>query len=290
MKTIKIAVLSVLCLTVLLAACAPAATSTGGKLGITVSILPQQYFVERIGGELVEVNVMVGPGMDPHTYEPTPAQMEMLAGSQLYFSIGVEFEDAWLAKFQDTNPDLLIIDSGAGIEKIPMSAESDHGEGEMDPHIWLSPANVRVLAQNIANALITADPQNHELYQKNLTGFLQDIDALDQEIHNTLDPLPNRKFITFHPAWGYFARDYDLEQIAIEVGGNEPSAAELADLINAAKTNDIHVIFAQPEFNAKTAETIAREINGQVILISPLAENWLEAMRSITQSFAGSLK
>ena len=289
-KNIIFSIITIFSVGISFAACSTAPDSESGKLGVTVSILPQKYFVERIGGDLVEVNVMVGPGMDPHTYEPQPAQMQSLATSQLYFSIGVEFEDAWLAKFQDTNPNLKFIDTSAGIEKIPMTTEENNEEGEMDPHIWLSPANVRSIAQTLAAALSEADPQNSAIYQNNLNVFLQDIDALDEEIRASLDPLISRKFITFHPAWGYFARDYNLEQISIEVGGNEPSAAEMADLIKVAKEDDIHIIFAQPEFNTKAAETIATEIDGQVILISPLAENWLENMKVITRSFSGALK
>ncbi len=294
-KTFLLTLVGIFSIGITLGACSTAKIPESGKIGVTVSILPQKYFVERIGGDLVEVNVMVGPGMDPHTYEPQPAQMESLATSQLYFSIGVEFEDAWLAKFKDTNPELKFIDVSSNIEKIPMTAEEhheegEHEEGEMDPHIWLSPANVRIIAQTMAAALSEVDPQNSTIYQNNLNDFLMDIDTLDEEIRTSLDPLTSRKFITFHPAWGYFARDYDLEQISIEVGGNEPSAAEMADLINTAKADSIHIIFAQPEFNTKAAETIAAEIDGRVIFISPLAENWLENMKIITQSFASALQ
>ena len=258
------------------------------KLDVTVSILPEAYFVERIGGDLVDVNVMVGPGESPHTYEPQPAQMEDLAASKLYFAIGVEFEDVWLGKFADTNPDMKIVDASATIQRIPMTASGK--EGILDPHVWLSPANVRIIAQNIETALSEEDPANSDFYKENLDGFLQDIDALDEEISASLGTLTARKFITFHPAWGYFARDYDLEQIAIEVGGNEPSASEMADLITTAKENQIQIIFAQPEFSTKASETIADEINGQVILVSPLAENWLDNMKLITESLSSALK
>lgn len=260
------------------------------KLNVTVSILPEQYFVERIGGDLVNVNVMVGPGEEPHTYEPQPVQMEELASAKIYFSIGVEFEDAWLGKFAETNPDMKIIDVGAAIKKIPMTASEGGEEGELDPHIWLSPANVRIIAQNIEVALSEEDPANSYTYKANLDEFLQDIDTLDEEISTDLSTLNARKFITFHPAWGYFARDYDLEQIAIEVGGNEPSAAEMANLITTAQENQIQIIFAQPEFSTKASETIADEINGQVILVSPLAENWLDNMKLITESLSSALK
>ncbi|MGV8025736.1 MAG: metal ABC transporter solute-binding protein, Zn/Mn family [Anaerolineaceae bacterium] len=290
--------ISFLVITAALMACSPRQAVDSGKIAVTVSILPQKYFVERIGGDLVDVNVMVGPGEEPHTFEPQPSQMEALSNSQIYFTIGVEFEDAWLAKFKDANPEMKFVDTSAGIAKIPMTAEEHHDEdaetahelGELDPHIWLSPANVKVIAQTIATALSDNDPQNSSSYQENLNAFLADVDNLDQEIRSSLDTLSTRQFITFHPAWGYFAQDYDLEQITIEIGGNEPSASELATLISYAKENDIHFIFAEPEFSTKSAETIANEINGQVILIDPLAEDWLENIKNVAQSLSNTLQ
>ncbi|HAF62854.1 MAG TPA: cation ABC transporter substrate-binding protein [Anaerolineaceae bacterium] len=280
-----------------LIACTSTADPSSEKMEITVSILPQKYFVERIGGDLVHVNVMVGPGEEPHTFEPQPSQMQALSISRIYFTIGVEFEDAWLAKFEDANPTMKIVDSSTGIEKMVMSTEEHvttgedaHPQGELDPHIWLSPGNVKIIAQTIATALSDVDPKNSTTYQSNLEIFLQDINTLDQDIRTSLDSLPSRQFITFHPAWGYFARDYNLEQVAIEVGGNEPSAAELANLINYARQHDIHFIFAEPEFSTKSAETIAQEIDGEVILISPLEENWLENMSLIAQTLTRVLQ
>ena len=289
--------ISFLVITAALMACSPRQAVDSGKIAVTVSILPQKYFVERIAGDLVDVNVMVGPGEEPHTFEPQPSQMEALSNSQIYFTIGVEFEDAWLAKFKNANPEMKFVDTSAGIEKVALlespsnqSATTSNHEGELDPHIWLSPANVKVIARTITDTLSSNDPQNSSVYQNNLESFLTDIDNLDQEIRNSLDTLSTRQFITFHPAWGYFARDYDLEQIAIEVGGNEPSASELANLVSYAKENDIHFIFAAPEFSTKSAETIANEINGQVILIDPLAEDWLENMKNIAQSLSNTLQ
>lgn len=294
----NLSIFSILLIPILLLACSPKPAASSGKTIVTVSILPQKYFVERIGGDLVDVNVMVGPGEEPHTFEPQPSQMEALSNSQIYFTIGVEFEDAWLSRFKDANADLEMVDTSAGIEKIAMTAEdhhdedaeTDHEHGELDPHIWLSPANGKIIAQTIASALSANDPLNSNTYQENLNAFLMDIDSLDQEIQTSLASISNRQFITFHPAWGYFARDYDLEQITIEVGGNEPSAAELANLVSYANENNIHFVLAEPEFSTKAAETIASEINGQVILVSPLAEDWLNNMRSVAQSLAEALK
>jgi len=252
-----------------------AASEPAGPLNITVSILPQKYFVERIGGEHVEVNVMVEPGTSPATYEPKPGQLTALSEAAAYVSIGVPFEDAWLDKIASVNSDMLIVDTTQSIEKMGT-----------DPHIWLSPSLVKIQSQTIYQALAQLDSAHEADYKANLDSFTADIDDLDAEIRETLTGLKTRKFMVFHPAWGYFARDYGLEMIPIEVSGQEPSAAELAALVTEAREEGIKVIFAQPEFSTKDAETIANEIGGEVLLISSLAPDWLDNLRKVAQTFA----
>ncbi len=257
------------------------------RLNITVSILPQQYLVERVGGDHVAVNVMVAPGADPHTYEPKPEQLRALSRAAAYFTIGVEFEDAWMSRISAANDDMLIVDMADGIERMPATGSHDGGDGEhLDPHVWLSPRLVKVQAENVAELLAELDPAHGTDYQANLEALLADIDALDAEIRDALANAPNRKFMVFHPSWGYFARDYDLEMIPIEVGGQEPSAAELAALISEARLSNIKVVFAQPELNSRTADAIASELEGRVLLISPLEQDWLENMRQVAAAFA----
>ncbi|MEM8718671.1 MAG: zinc ABC transporter substrate-binding protein [Cyanobacteria bacterium P01_G01_bin.39] len=273
-------------------------------LYITVSILPQEYFVEKIGGDRVEVNVMVEPGASPATYEPKPQQMKALSEAEAYVNIGVPFEKAWMEKIKGANPQMLVIDSAQGIEQIEMVAHHHHGEehgGEaehahdhgaenLDPHVWLSPQLVKVQAENIYQGLVEIDPENEAEYQANLAQFLTEIDQLDQQIQQNLAGIENRQFIVFHPAWGYFARSYDLEQISIEVGGQEPSAAELGEIVKEAQEENIKVIFAQPEFSTKSAETIAQEIGGKVSLITPLAPDWSNNLLQVSQTFAEVLQ
>ncbi|MGC8839411.1 MAG: metal ABC transporter solute-binding protein, Zn/Mn family [Anaerolineae bacterium] len=282
-----------------LGACAPATPApAGGAVQVTVSIPPQKYFVERVGGEHVQVTVMVGPGADPHTYEPRPEQLRALSRSQVYFRIGLPFESAWMDKFTAANPRMRIVDTSQGIERMPSLAHHAHGaEGAeeagdetLDPHIWLSPRLVKVQAQAIYGALADLDPAHQEEYRANLEAFLADLDALDQEIRGLLRDTPRRKFMVFHPAWGYFAREYGLEMVPIEVEGQEPSAAELADLIREAREEGITVVFAEPEFSTRSAEVIAREIGGRVVLVSPLAEDWLENLRRTAQALAEALR
>ncbi|MCF3646763.1 metal ABC transporter solute-binding protein, Zn/Mn family [Planktothrix agardhii] len=263
---------------------------------ITVSIMPQKYFVEKIGGKNVKVNVMIPPGVDLHNYEPKPQQLQSLNDAKAYITTGIAFETAWIDRIKAANQKMLIIDSTQGIERIPTvehhheGAENHQAEETLDPHIWLSPKLVKIQAQSIYAGLVKIDPKRQAEYQANLNNFITELDQLDQQISQKLTPLKNRKFIVFHPAWGYFAKDYNLEQESIEVGGQEPSAAELAKLISEAKQENIKVIFAQPEFNPSSAETIAKEIGGKVIFVSDLDENWSDNLLQVSELLSQTLK
>ncbi|EAZ91885.1 metal ABC transporter solute-binding protein, Zn/Mn family [Crocosphaera chwakensis] len=272
-------------------------TNHQDQLDITVSIIPQKYFVKKIGGDRVKVNVMVQQGAVPDTYEPKPQQLQALSEAEAYIGIGVPFETVWMNRISQANPKLLTIDSSEGIERLTMT-DHDHGddhdhnedENTLDPHIWLSPRLVKIQAQKIYETLVTLDPKYQEMYQNNLNNFLQEIEELDDKIKEHLADLKQRKFIVFHPAWGYFAEEYNLTQVPVEVGGQEPSAAELGNLIKEAKKENIKVIFAQPELSSQAAKTIAKEINGEVLLISPVAEDWSSNLLEVSQTFEKVLK
>lgn len=277
------------------------------KLNLTVSILPQKYFVEKIGGELVTVNVMVGAGVSAETYEPLAQQLANLSKSSAYISIGVPFEQAWLEKIKSANPDISIVNSSEGIDKIPMIGHDHHDHGHddehshqkddheeekesLDPHVWLSPQLAKIQAQNIYQELVKLDAKNEAIYQQNLAKFLTEIDELDKQITEKFASINQRKFLIYHPAWAYFAQDYDLQQTSIELEGQEATSGELADLITQAKEDNIRVVFADSQFPSKTVDTFAREINGEVILLNPLAENWSENLLQVTDKLAQSMK
>ena len=285
MRVCLTTLLGTLCILTILAltGCGGAATQApaepAGVLNVVVSIVPQQYFVERIGGEHVDVTVMVPPGFSPATYEPKPEQLQTLSEADAYVRMRVPFEEAWMERIVSANQDMLIIDQAEGIERI----------GGKDPHIWLSPPLVKVQAQTICDGLVELDPDHEADYKANLDAFLADLDELDADIQETLSHLESRKFLVFHPAWAYFARDYGLEMIPVQIEGSDPSAAEMADLIQAAQENNIKVIFAQPEFSVKSAEAVAQEIGGHVLLISPLAPDWLDNLRRVADTFAEAL-
>jgi zinc transport system substrate-binding protein len=257
-----------------------------------VSIAPQKYFVERVGNGYVNVSIMVPVGAEPHTFEPKPEQLKALSRSRAYMRIRTEFEEAWMEKIKATNPKMAIFDTTQGIQRIPMlpghqeEGTSRAGEGEnLDPHIWLSPPLVKIQARTIFNALVQLDPPHQAAYKNNLDRFLVDINALDADIRKSLQGVKSRKFVVFHPGWGYFARDYGLEMIPIEVGGQEPSASELANLIAQARRERIKVVFAEPQFSQQAAEAISREISGEVLLIDPLSSDWLDNLRHVASTF-----
>lgn len=262
-------------------------TPTSDKLQVMVSIAPQKYFVEKIGNGYVNVDVMVPAGAEPHTFEPKPQQLKALSRAELYLRIRIDFEEAWMDKIKTANPKMQIVDTTQGIQRLPMSTERGTGDtGNVDPHIWLSPSLVKTQARTIYTALTQRDPQHQAIYQANLDRFLTDINLLDRDIRRSLQGVKNRKFIVFHPSWGYFARDYDLTMIPIEAGGQEPSAAELAQLIREAKRDSIKVVFAEPQFSQQTADTISKQIGGEVLLIDPLAPDWLNNLRQVSKTFS----
>lgn len=263
------------------------------KIKVFVSVLPQAYFVERIGGDRVDVSVMVGPGQSPVTYEPMPRQMVELGRAKLFFRIGVPFEDVWMDRISSAHPEIKMIDTRRGIQLISMKTHHRHEDtqhvegrrGRKDPHIWLSLKLAKIQAKNICDALISVDAVCGEYYRENLKIFHDDLDKLDMKITQNLKGLGARKFMVFHPAWGYFARDYGLDQIPVEIGGKDPGAKELASLIEEAKNDGIKIIFVQKQFSEKSAEAIAAAIKGRIIQIDPLARDYLNNMKMIAETF-----
>jgi zinc transport system substrate-binding protein len=251
------------------------------QINTIVSIAPQKYFVKKIGGDKVSVSAMVLPGNSPHTYEPKPTQMIAVSKADIYFSIGIEFEHAWLNKFQSTNKNMLIIDNTKDIKKIAM-AEHKHGEEEhhseedgLDPHVWLSTSTAKVMAKNIYEGLIKVDMSNKNYYQANYENLLKEIDILKSKINDILLRTDDMaKFIVFHPSWGYFAKEFRLVQVAIEVGGKNPKGKHIRHIIKEAKKSYYEVIITAPEFNDSSAKLIAREAGVKVVKVSPLEEQW----------------
>jgi zinc transport system substrate-binding protein len=270
----------------------------GKKLVVFVSIPPQKYFLHQIGKQRLDVQVMVKPGASPATYEPKPRQMAAISRAHVYFAIGVPFEKTWLKKIAAVNPDMQVVHTDLGIQKIPMAANHTESEqhrkkdphGELDPHIWLSPTLVMTQARTILNALIEIDPDHRAVYEANTKVFVAELAALDADLKNTFAGKQGLEFMVFHPSWGYFARAYGLQQVPAEIEGKDPKPAQLKALIEYAKAKHINIIFVQPQFSTRSAERVAKEIGGQVIFADPLASDWSGNLREVAQKFKVALK
>lgn len=312
-------ILSILCL---------GAISIWAKPTITVTIGPQSYFVKQIAQDTLEVNVMVPPNAEPHSYEPKPQQMKALEKSDIYFTIGLSEEDKWIEKFKKTYPNLNVVPTDKGIEKIAMAkhshhdhdkhehhdhanhdhddhdhdkhdhdhdkheAHEDHGHHhpKLDPHIWVDPISAKVIAKNITNELVKKYPKNSDLYKANLKKFEEKCDKLDIFIKDTLKDVKSREFIVYHPSWGYYAKQYNLKQIPVEVEGKEPKIKDLAELIDEAKEHHVKVIFVQPNFSQKSAKLVAEATDSKVVSINHLSADWENELRKTTEAFKEGLK
>jgi zinc transport system substrate-binding protein len=286
------------------------ADTVEARMKVFVSIAPQKYFVERIGAGLVDVSVLVAPGASPHVYEPRPMQMTALSEADLFFAIGVPFEAVWLPRIAAATKGLKIVSMEEGIEKIPMSehghddghedqshdlnhddGDGEHHHGVLDPHVWLSPKRAFALAQNTAGVLSAMDPHHRVVYQRNLEALLADIQELDETIEALFAQAgANLSFMVYHPAWGYLAHDYGLVQIPVEISGKDPKPAQLQQLIDTAREKDIRVLFVSPQFSQKSAQVVAKAINGRVEPADPLDENWMDSLLSQARRIAEALR
>jgi zinc transport system substrate-binding protein len=289
--------------------CGPGTTEKTDGTGIscvTVSVLPQEYFAKRIVGDDYKVNVMIPPGQNEATYEPTPREMKAVGDSIVYFRIGhLAFEEAWIDKIASLNPQMKIVDTSEGISLItgtdlhshhnegetPRAGVGDHDHRGVDPHIWLSPTAVKVQAKHMLDAFmeLEKDASRRAVYEKNYSEFNRDIDALHTEIATLLKPVTGKKFMVYHPAWAYFARDYGLTQFPIEMEGKSPGAADMKQIVDTARLENIRVIFVQQQFDAANAWAVADEIKGKVVSADPLAPDWLENMRKTAHTFKEAL-
>jgi len=246
-------------------------TAEEGRLEVVVSILPLADFVERVGGEKVQVTIMVPPGASPHSYEPKPSQLMAVSKARMFVKVGtgVEFELAWMDKLTEINRDMLVLNSSEGLQPIGK-----------DPHVWLSPLNAKRIVVNICDGLVKLDPQNQDYYAANKNKYLAQLDELNLSTKARLSGLTDRRFIVFHPAWGYLARDYGLEQIAVEEEGKETTAENIRAVIDKAKGMSRKTVFVSPQFSTKGAEIVAHEIGGSTESLDPLPQHYLVDMQT----------
>ena len=255
------------------------------KKSITVSILPEKYFVDRISGNRYDVHVIIPPGANHEAFDPTPRQIQDLENSIVYFRIGYfEFEPVLTKELESINKKLMIVNVAGGIELIHTGDEDHLTEGlaGVDPHIWLSPVEVKTMVSNIYHTLITIDPDQASLFEGNYNQLINELDSLDKKLIPLFQNARLRKFIIYHPALGYLARDYGLEQIPIEREGKNPSPAYLRNIIDLARKDNIRTILIQKEFDINNARAVADGINGTLVIIDPMAYDWFKNMTAVT--------
>lgn len=256
---------------------------------ITVSILPQKTFVEKIAGNDFEVNVLIPPGSSPAAYTLLPSQLKDIAGSALWFRIGyIGFEHSWKDKIAQANTKMKVVNLAEGLDviadKIEQHGDHVHIDG-VDPHVWLSPTLVKQMAKTILDELTILKPEKAAEYKANYMRFVKECDELDIELKNKLKPYKGRKFIVFHPSLSYYARDYGLDQYSLETGGKEPTPQQMAEIVDMAKAEGIKTIYIQSEFDREHARVFAEEIDGEIIQVWPLDPAWAENLRAMTNIF-----
>jgi len=266
------------------------------KIKVLTTILPITEFISKIGGEHVEVEALIPPGYDPHSYELTPEQLQKISDYDLYVKAGyIEFELANMDKISAQNSKLMIINGAEGIELRNMEEhhhaeegvkQQDAAENAPDPHTWLSVSNAKKYAENITAALIQLDPENKADYEKNKADYYQELTATGDYLKQVFDQIENKEIIVYHPAFGYLFEEYGLIQVPIEISGKEPTAAQLAELIKHAKEHGIEAVFVQQQFSTQNAEVIADEINGTVVPIDPLAADFSDNLKNIADVIA----
>lgn len=303
MKKLSI-VMIVLVMMMSFSGCATETKSLNNKPIVAVSIVPQETFVKAVAGDSIEVVTMIPPGNSPANYQPTPQQMQKLSQASVYFAIGVQTELAnILPRLRDINENIKLVSLENQVAEVyseryfdDEDEHSDNDENEhenhvgRDPHIWLSPKRVRVMIEEIKNHLIELNPENKEIYEKNAANYINGLDEVDQEIRTTLNGLDKQSFIVYHPSFGYFADDYDLEMIAIEESGKEATAQRLQHVIDLAKEEGIKFIFYQAEFDSQQAQTIAQEIGGEAVMVEPLSPDYIDNLKRVANSFKEVLK
>lgn len=251
------------------------------RIGVVVSVPPLAWFAEAVGGPLVNLTVLVPPGASPAMYDPTPRQLRRLDEASIWVTVGhprFPFDAAWRDRLTEGRPGLSVVAAGEGCRR-----------RAGDPHLWMSPACARAMVRRVARSLAAARPSATDSIGARRDRALAAVAAVDRDLTGMLAPHRGRAFLVFHPALGYLARDYGLEQMAIQRGSTEPNPAELDRLLRRARERGIRHVFVQPQFSREAAALVADALpEGEVAVVDPLARDWPRAMRSIGRSLAAA--
>lgn len=279
-------------LALILVSCGTKEKPATSKDTISVSLLPQKYFIEEIAGDLFNINVMIPPGASPATYEPTPRQLTSLAETGLYMRIGYTgFELSWMDKIIAGNKSMQIVDLSEGIDLIMEKSHQhgDHHHGSVDPHIWMSPGNAKIISKNVCDALSENYPEHQAIFTSNLESLDLKLDSLDTYFKKSVADLERKSFMIYHPALSYLARDYGLHQIPMELEGKTPTSSYLKELIDMGIEHNISVLFLQMQFDQHNAEVLAKEIGAEIIQINPLDPLWYTQMIAIADKLKSAI-
>ncbi len=281
-----------------IAGCGPRSDDgPAGRLVVAVSILPHAWVVRQVGGERVSVVTLVKPGESAELYQPSDAQVRRVVRAAVCFSAGMPLENGHALKALEAREGMKVVNLRRGVTLREMVPHAHHEGGEQaaegnsgrDPHIWLSPTLLKIQARTVAETLSEIDPENRGQYASNLEQLEKELDQADKAIRQTLAPFKGRAFFVFHPAWGYFADDYGLREVAIETEGKQPTDRELAELQEKARAEGTKVIFAPPQSARRTAEAVAEAIGGRVEVLDDLdgdvIENLLKTARLLAESW-----
>jgi len=255
------------------------------KMIVAVSIIPQKTFVEAVSGDLAEVVALIPPGYSPGNYEPTPLQMEKFSNASIYFTIGVPTEAANILPKAGNMKVVTLQD-----EVTKQYPDREFVPGKRDPHIWISPKRAKTMVEVIAREMSLLDKKNKEIYADNAQKYIEELNQLDQEIKVAFEGIRNKKFICFHPAYGYLAEDYNLQMYALEQDGKEATPKHLQEMIDLARKENIKVIFSQEEIDSKQPDSFAEEIGGDKVLLAPLSADYISNLKHMAKSIAEAMK
>ena len=257
-----------------------------GKLIVVTSIFPVADIIRNVGGKRVQVTMLVQPGQSPHTYEPLPKEMELVSRADVFAIVGFGLEfwaDKMIANVQ--NPKMVKLIFADYVKPIKDQNEKYNGgkftgkepsdkdrHGIYNPHIWLSPKNAIIMAEATRDALSKAKPSAAAEFAANWKSYTAELRKLDEWMTRETAKLPNKKFLSFHSAWTYLARDYGLDQVASieESPGKETTPERLARIIDEVRRDKVKAVFAEPQFNPKTADVIASEAGVKVLFLDPI--------------------
>ena len=294
---------------------AGSAFAADAPLTVAVGIVPEAAFVQAVAGDLVQVVTMIPPGYSPANYQPTANEMRALSDAAIYFTLQMPTEQAnILPKVAEFNPDIRLVDLREAIAAVYplLSTEEDHEDadheeeaeahdsdteehaahehGGIDPHVWLSPKRSIVMVQVIADELSALDPDHQNTYQANAAAYIAQLEALDTEIQEKVAAMQNHTFIIYHGAYSYFADDYGLTMIAIEIAGKQATAEELQHVIDIAREDGIKTVFYQSEFDDHQAATVAEEIGGTAQTVAPLSINYIQGLEDFVSALAQTIE